>query len=282
MTSTPTMQIAQINGAKLGFVDKGTGEPLVFIHGAGSLECHAVLQQPALTDRFRLVHNHRRGYGESDPREGPTSLALEAADCRAVLDYLGVEKAHFAAESSGGVVLLQFVRDYPDMVHSMALLEPALPEALNRSSEFNETMARAGEAAERGDFKEAAHVFYQQVVCPDYREVMDPNLPDGWLDQMAREMDAVGKESQAMDVWQFSATDAARITCPVLNVVSSNPQPFMVDAHNTIRDWIPHAENVVLPDSYHCILEGNPGPAASLLAEFFSRHPISKHSEQSA
>jgi pimeloyl-ACP methyl ester carboxylesterase len=274
--SAQTMQLVEINGAKTGFIDKGTGEPLVFIHGAGSFECHAVLQQPALTDRFRLVHNHRRGYGESEPREGPTSLALEAADCRAILDYLGVEKAHFAAESSGAVVLLQFVGDYPEMVHSMVLLEPALPEALNRSSEFNETMARVGEAAERGNLKEAANIFYEQAVCPEYREIMDPNLPAGWLDQMALEMEAVAKESDAMDRWDFGPEHAAKLMMPVLNVISSNPQPFMVDAHNMIKEWLPQAENVELPDSYHCILEGQPAAAADLLADFFTRHPMGK------
>jgi pimeloyl-ACP methyl ester carboxylesterase len=275
MTAT-TMQIAQINGAKMGIIDKGTGEPLVFIHGAGSFECHAALQQPALTERFRLIHNHRRGYGESEPRQGPTSLAQEAADCRAVLDYLGVEKAHFAAESSGGVVLLQFARDYPEMVHSMALLEPALPEALNRSPEFNETMARAGEAAERGNPDQAAHLFYQEVIGPGYRELMDPHLPTGWLDQLAIEMEAIGKESDAMDRWDFGAQDAEKLSMPVLNVISSNPRSFMVDAHKTISTWIPHAENVELPDSWHCILEGQPEAAARLLADFFSRHPIQR------
>jgi pimeloyl-ACP methyl ester carboxylesterase len=269
-----TMQVARINGARLGYIDKGTGEPLVFIHGAGSFECHAVLQQPALTERFRLVHNHRRGYGESEPREGPTSLAQEAADCRAVLHYLGVEKAHFAAESSGGVVLLQFARDYPEMVHSMALLEPALPGALNRSPEFNETMARAGEAAERGDLREAAHLFYQEVIGPGYREMMDPHLPASWMDQLADEMEAVAKESDAMDQWDFGQEHAKKLKMPVLNVISSNPRPFMIDAHETIGKWIPHAENVELPDSYHCILEGQPESSASLLADFFSRHPI--------
>ena len=269
-----TMQLAQIHGARMGLIDKGTGEPLVFIHGAGSFECHAVLQQSALTERFRLVHYHRRGYGESEPREGPTSLDLEAADCRAVLDYLGIEKAHFAAESSGGVVLLQFARDYPEMVNSMALMEPALPDALNRSAEFNETMARAGEAAERGDLQQAAHIFYEEVVCPHYREIMDPNLPAGWLDQMAREMDAVAKESDAMNEWQFTADDAAMIDRPVLNIVSSNPRPFMEEVYQTIQQWFPQADNVMIPDSYHCILEGKPAESAALLADFFSRHPM--------
>jgi pimeloyl-ACP methyl ester carboxylesterase len=270
------MPVAEINGTRFALFDKGTDEPVVFIHGAGSFECHAVLQEPALADQFRLVHYHRRGYGDSEPRQGPTSLALEAADCRAVLEYLGIEKAHFAAESSGGVVLLQFARDYPEMVHSIALLEPALPEALNRSSEFNEMMVRIAQVAERGEAKEAAHIFYSEVCCPHYREIMDPNLYDGWLDQMALEMEAVAKESDAMDAWQFTSTDATKINCPVLNVVSSHPRPFMVDAHNMIREWISHAENVELPDSWHCILEGKPAESAALLADFFNRHPIQR------
>ena len=269
-----TMQIAQINGAKLGYIDKGTGEPVVFIHGAGSFECHAVLLQPALTERFRLVHYHRRGYGESEPRTGPTSMELEAADCRAVMEYLGIEKAHFSAESSGADVLLQFAHDYPDTVHSMALMEPALPGPLNRSDEFKATSKLIDEAAERGDFQQAAHLFYQEVIGPGYREMMDPNLPVGWMDQLAEEMEAVGKESDALDQWDFGPEHASKLNMPVLNVVSSNPRPFMLDAHHTISQWIPHAENVELPDSWHCILEGQPAASANLLADFFARHPM--------
>jgi pimeloyl-ACP methyl ester carboxylesterase len=271
-----TMQIAEINGVRMGLIDKGTGEPLVFIHGAGSFECHAVLQQPALTERFRLVHYHRRGYGESELRQGPTSLSLEAADCRAVLDHLGVERAHFAAESSGADVLLQYARDYPETVHSMALLETALPGPLNRSDEFNRTSQQMEEAVSQGDFEQAAHLFYQEVIGPGYRELMDPHLPTGWMDQLASEMDAIAKESDALERWDFDAEHAAKFEMPVLNVVSSNPRPFMLDAHQTISQWIPHAENVELPDSYHCILEGKPAEAASLLADFFSRHPIQR------
>ena len=59
-------QIAEINGAELEIWDKGSGEPVVFVHGGMGDECAAVLAEPALANKYRLIHYHRRGFGKSE------------------------------------------------------------------------------------------------------------------------------------------------------------------------------------------------------------------------
>lgn len=277
--TAPAMQLAEINGAKLELFDNGNqrGDPVMFIHGAGSIECHAILREPRMNEEFRLVHVHRRGYGRSERREGETTLAQEAADCRAALDHLGVERAHFVGESSGGVILLQYALAYPETVASLALLEPALPAVVHQSPELNAAQQRAGELFEAGDRVGAADAFYREICGSDYRELLDPNLPSGWLNQLADDMDAiVFQESPAMDAWQFTRDDAVRIARPVLNVVGGDSRPYFHDCHEIIASWIPHAENVVLPDTRHCILEMNSSGVAGHFADFFSRHRVDR------
>ena len=59
-------QPIEINGVKMEIRDRGSGEPIVFVHGSMGDELAAVLTEPALADHYRLVDYHRRGYGGSE------------------------------------------------------------------------------------------------------------------------------------------------------------------------------------------------------------------------
>ncbi len=61
----------------------------------------------------------------------PTSMpngaeAQQAADCRRLLEVLGADRAHLVGHSYGGAIALQLATDAPDLVQTLALLEPAL------------------------------------------------------------------------------------------------------------------------------------------------------------
>jgi pimeloyl-ACP methyl ester carboxylesterase len=275
MITAPTMQLVEVNGAKMELFDQGIGETVMFIHGAGSIECHAILQEPELTKNHRLVHIHRRGYGDSEPRGRETSLALEAADCRAALSCLEIEQAHIVGESSGGIISIQFALDYPESTRSLTLLEPALPSVINASPELNAALHRAGERFEVDDKIGAADAFFSEICGPDYREIMDPHLPVGWMETLAADMDTiVFTESPAMDEWTFTSEDSSRLTMPVLNMIGADSRPYFHECHEIIKRDVPHAESIVLPDTRHCMLEMNPIGVASVLLDFFSRHPM--------
>src|SRR5687767_4563107 len=121
------MERARINGTELEYEVAGRGETVVFIHGALIADAfRPLLREPALAGHHRLVAYDRRGYRGSSRAAGPDSVARQAADCRALLRHLGVERAHVVWHSYGGAVALQLALDAPDVVQSLALLEPAL------------------------------------------------------------------------------------------------------------------------------------------------------------
>ena len=123
-------QPVEINGVAIEIRDRGSGEPIVLVHGSMGDELAAVLTQPVLADRYRLVDYHRRGYGRSECTQMPVSIEQQSADCRAIMQHLGIERAHFVGQSYGGVIILQVARDAPEAVHTLALLEPALPSVM--------------------------------------------------------------------------------------------------------------------------------------------------------
>jgi pimeloyl-ACP methyl ester carboxylesterase len=269
------MQSTEINGVELEIWDRGSGEPVVFVHGGMGDECAAVLVEPALANQFRLIHYHRRGYGNSEGSKAPVSMPQQAADCRAVMQHLGVERAHCVGQSGGGAILLQMALDFPDAVHSLALLEPALPSVLGNSQAFSEMVVKAAAMYSSGRKADAIDTFAQEVCGVDFRAVFDQTLPPGNFERWVADGDTIFQsELPALQPWQFTREDAARITQPVLNLRGANTKPYFREIHETVRTWLPHAENFELPNATHCMLQTNPKGAAERLVSFFSRHRL--------
>jgi pimeloyl-ACP methyl ester carboxylesterase len=119
------LERAKTDRSELEYEVSGRGEPVVFIHGAFIADTfRPLLAEPSLAGRYRLILYHRRGYAGSSRASEPVSVARQAADCRALLRHLGVERAHVVGHSYGGIVALQLALDTPGVVHSLALLEP--------------------------------------------------------------------------------------------------------------------------------------------------------------
>jgi pimeloyl-ACP methyl ester carboxylesterase len=139
------LERASLDGAELEYQLSGTGEPVIFIHGAFIADIfHPLLAEPSLADRYRLILYHRRGYAGSSRASGPVSVAQQAADCRALLRHLGVERAHVVGHSYGGDVALQLALESPGVVHSLVLLEPGLMVGASAQA-YREALARGAE-----------------------------------------------------------------------------------------------------------------------------------------
>src|SRR3712207_3518701 len=121
------MERARVNGVELEYERRGTGEPVLLIHGSHiGASFVPPLAQPSLTDDYMLIRYHRRGFLGSTHAKGPVSIKQQADDARALLEHLNVERAHVVGHSYGGPIALQLAVDAPEYVHSLALLEAAL------------------------------------------------------------------------------------------------------------------------------------------------------------
>ena len=61
-------------------------------------------QIPEWSKRFRVVRYDSRGHGRSPAPDEPYSIAMLADDALAILDTLGIDKAHWCGLSKGGMV----------------------------------------------------------------------------------------------------------------------------------------------------------------------------------
>ena len=178
------MERARTDGAELEYEVSGTGEPVVFIHGAFIADTfRPLLAEPSLVGRYQLILYHRRGYAGSSRASEPVSVARQAADCRALLRHLGVERAHVVGHSYGGAVALQLALDTPGVVHSLALLEPGLMVGASAQG-YRESLARGVERYREAGAEVVVDEFLQ-ARWPGYRATLERALPGAFAQAVA-------------------------------------------------------------------------------------------------
>ena len=184
MSSKP-MQRARVDGAELEFEITGTGEPVLLIHGALIAEAFAPLcAEPTLNSRYQLVRYHRRGYAGSSPVPAQFSIEQQAADSRALLRELGIERAHVVGHSGGGVIALQVALAYPEVVHSLVLLEPALLDVPS-GPVIMEAIGPSVQFWQAGKKEEAVDSFLRVAIGQRYRGILDEMIPGGFAQSVA-------------------------------------------------------------------------------------------------
>lgn len=272
------MNTITINNRKLAYETNGNGEPVLLMHCGFVADSLAPLMNDAeLTQQYRLINYHRIGYGQSDRATGSMSVADQAADARALLQSLGIKRAHVSGHSYGGVVALQLALDAPDMVQSLTLLEPSIPAALGDPEVALKFMEGAGKAFAQfgaGDKAGAVDTWLTGAFGPGYREVADHALP-GWFDQAVKDSDVVFQvEAANVQQWVFTPVEAAHVRQPVLSAYHQDNWPGFQKANDLLQAWIPQTETAIIPVTSHLLQMMNPRAVAEVLVGFLARHPI--------
>lgn len=269
------MDRVRTNGAELEYELSGTGEPVVFIHGAFIAETfRPLLAEPNLAGHYRLILYHRRGYVGSSRASGPVSLAQQAADCRALLRHLGAEQAHVVGHSYGGDIALQLALDTPGVVHSLALLEPALMVGVSEKG-YRESLARGVERYREAGAAVVVDEFLQ-ARWPGYRADLERALPGAFAQAVADAGTSFEGELPALLGWRFGEAEAQRISQPALSVLGEGEALWSrrSETHRLLLAWLPHAEGFVLPGARHFLMLEDPRGTAEVLGSFWARHRL--------
>jgi pimeloyl-ACP methyl ester carboxylesterase len=270
------MERARTDGVELEYAVAGTGEPVVCIHGSFiAATFRPLLAEPGLAGPYRLVRYHRRGYAGSGRASGPVGVAGEAADCRALLRQLGVGRAHVVGHSYGGAVALQLALDTPRVVHSLALLEPALMVGASAQG-YREALARGAERYREAGAAVAVDQFLE-ARWPGYRAPLDRALPGAFAQAVTDAATAFEGEVPALLGWRFGEAEARRIRQPALSVLGGDSDALWSrfgETHRSLLAWLPRAEACVLPGTTHLMHLEDPRGTAEALAAFWARHPL--------
>ncbi|MDH3305894.1 MAG: alpha/beta hydrolase [Acidimicrobiia bacterium] len=104
------------------------GDPIVFVHGnlsSGRFYEHLFGE---LSD-YRIIAPDMRGFGDSEGAaiDGTRGVRDWADDTRALVEHLGVGKAHLVGWSTGGAAVANYAADHPGAVASLTLIDPVSP-----------------------------------------------------------------------------------------------------------------------------------------------------------
>jgi 3-oxoadipate enol-lactonase len=110
-------------GERIYFESVGDGPAVVLTHGLGGNHAVWWRQVGVLAAGRRVVTWDQRGFGGSTRRTGPVGPEPAVGDLAALLDHLGIDRAHIVGQSMGGWVAMGLAISHPDRVRSLVLAD---------------------------------------------------------------------------------------------------------------------------------------------------------------
>ncbi len=114
---------AEVNQTKLYYEIAGKGEPLILIHGSFGDRRFWDLQFNELSKKYKVLRYDLRGFGRSAlPKEN--EVYRDSDDLNALIDFLGIKKAHVCGLSFGSFIVIDFALSHPDKCLSLIPIGP--------------------------------------------------------------------------------------------------------------------------------------------------------------
>jgi non-heme chloroperoxidase len=263
MITNPVETIRLTNGLDLQYRESGDprGQPVILLHGVtDSLRCWKPFTD-VLPRAFRAIAVTQRGHGDSSKPKGDYGSAAFAGDLAALMDALGIGRAHIVAHSMSTWIAQRFVRDYPDRVESLTLIGGFVTLAGNAAVEgLIHDIHAMGETVDRN----LARAFQEGTVATP--------LPPLYLEMVV-------DESMKAPAYVWRATfaammaekpDAAKIDCRTL-LIGCGKDEFFSDAdRHALASVFSSAREIVYPDLGHAPHWEQPARVARDVVAFLS------------
>jgi len=226
----------------------GSGPALFLIHGIGARRATFAGLVEALKDRFTCISYDLRGHGESPVPAGRFGLDDLVDDLEALRARLGIEQAHFAGHSLGGMIGPAYARRHPGRVLSLGLWSTAAFRTDDDSSKVKSVVAAMRQKGIGNVldtltarwFTDAFAAAHPEVIERRKKQVVD-TPPEVFLN--------------VFDI--YAETEMApwlhEITAPAQVLTGENDGGCNPRLNRQIADAMPDAELVILPDLKHAI-----------------------------
>lgn len=249
---------------RIAWSSTSDGPPLLLVQGLGYGAWGWDTVVPGLAERFRVLRFDNRGIGDSDKPEGPYTAAAMAEDALQVLDEAGVERAHVAGASLGGMIAQELAVAAPGRVERLVLC-CTTPGGVDAVPMPEVTVRLFGEAASLAP-ELALRRFVENALGPDSGEVADELVRR----RLAHPPDPAGWQGQAAAGTTFAGVDAARIVAPTL--VLHGTADNVVDSRNAalLGERIAGARVELLEGLGHLFFWERPDTFVSRVTEFLA------------
>src|SRR5919112_882078 len=240
--------IAEINGARIAYDVAGSGPAVLLLHaGIGDRRMWDD-QISAFAEHFTVIRFDARGFGETRKPDAPFA---PYADAIALLDHLGITRAHFVGVSMGSQTAIEAAIAAPERVS--ALVAVAARTGTPVSSTLRAGWNRVNELEEAGDIPGAVEYELRMWVDGPDR---GPDAVDPEMRERVREMNAAlfardDVDGEELPLDPPAAERLAEISAPTLIVYGDKDVMDVRQAAGPLAAAIPGAQLAVIPDAAH-------------------------------
>ncbi|MEN0654243.1 MULTISPECIES: alpha/beta fold hydrolase [Hyphobacterium] len=133
----PPGDYVEIDGARIRYVEEGSGPAVLVIHGASSNGEDMRLALSGHLDGYRAVYIDRPGLGWSERPDGRWTPEREAALIRALMEELALEDPIVVGHSWGGAITMRLAIDHGSDLTGLVLIAPALRSDVGEAAWYN-------------------------------------------------------------------------------------------------------------------------------------------------
>lgn len=261
------MERVTANGVDIAYVESGSGEPFVLIHGGSGHFSKFDLFRPLLGEGIRAIAYGQRDSPDVGYEGGPYGMADHAADCAAFIEALGLERAHIMGTSYGSGVALMTAIEHPERVQSLilacsapswSLVEPFADEAVANAGGGDEEaiMLRVALTAEA--------IANDPVLVAETRAIIRANP---W------EPERFARHIGAITSWDARG-ELGRVQAPTLVLHGDADPVIKPEVARRMAEQIPGAEFRLLEGVAHGITIQDRQLTADIMREFILAHPL--------
>ena len=279
MTWAQVAKEVEINGFHAQYVEQGSGEPAVFVHGAPSDLRSWEPVREEVAKKYRFIAYTQRYFGtEPWPDDGKNfSIPTLADDLATFIMSFNTGPVHLVSWSFGGLVAMQAAVKNPSLVRSLILYEPNVISVLPADSaegraareERSKMLAPVIAAMKGGDAVQAAKLAREAWL----------QLGPGGFDREPQTVQTRVLDNARTMLLIFGAPAPPAITCdmlknfprPTLVMRGEKTQVSNVLISEAISKCIPGAQLVVLQNVNHDGPSRDPAAFTGAIFEFLSR-----------
>lgn len=251
---------------------------IVLIHGGIIADANIplVTYSDILTKSYNILHYHRRGYGKSiNKKNDHIGILQHVEDCREIIDFLNIKRAHIVGHSIGGTIALQLASSYPDYIKSLILLEPAITgynEFTNEQviHEFQPLI----QMYDKGQKNEAIDVFMKTAIGTNYKDIIANVLPLNSFELAVVDAQTFfHEEIPSMKSWTFTKTQTKDLVhIPVLHIRGiQKSRKISEEREELLNYWLPQTVTTSISNAPHMLQITNTKEVVQLIELFFQK-----------
>jgi pimeloyl-ACP methyl ester carboxylesterase len=264
------MPHARANGIRIYYESQGDGEPLVLIAGLGATHHLWELQVPSFARWYRVVTFDNRGAGDSDKPAEPYTIALFADDTAALMDALGIERAHVYGQSMGGLIAQEFALRHAQRLRCLVLGCTTFggPNSVLPSTQAAALLSRMPNLPEDQAVERVLELFYSPRYRRDHADEARRRIQSYF--PLRTPPDAYAR--QLMACLTFDAFDRLpQVAAPTLVINGAEDALIPPENSRIMVRRIPGAELALFPEVGHLFFHEVPAEADAAVADFLRR-----------